>query len=229
MPDKSSNSANPFPVEGGVFDIPIRLDPSLEAQRASFHGILLGAQRRLRDFAIKHNWNEYIKEPLAQSARFYAEKAAFDHDLLEVSGLDPTLELPETYCAALEQGILMSVSPELYRKLYPEGDEENAFEKLLVHEMAHRLHIRILAGNEDAMGPVWFYEGFALYAAGQLEKTAPSLSPGDIWAVVEAEERQDYRRYVTVFRYFIGKATIHQLIEMAGKAEFVQWLKRIIL
>jgi hypothetical protein len=34
---------------------------------------------------------------------------------------------------------------------------QGGFEKLLTHEMAHRLHIRILDGSEEAMGPVWFY------------------------------------------------------------------------
>jgi hypothetical protein len=135
------------------------------------------------------------------------------------------MELPETYCAALEQGILMSVSPELYQRLYPEGDEGQAFEKLLTHEMAHRLHIRILDGNEEAMGPVWFFEGFALYAAAQFEQSLPALSAAGIWEIVGAEERGDYRRYAAVFRSFLGKASLQQLVGMAGKAEFVDWLR----
>ena len=215
------------PIEFGVYDIPIRLAASLEPQRASLHSTLLAAQGRLKDLALKHNWQAYVKDPFAQLFRVYADKVSFDHDLLEICGLQTTIELPQTYCAALEQGVLMSVSPELYRALYPAGDEESAFEKLLTHEMAHRLHIRILGGNEEAMGAVWFYEGFALYAAGQFEKTAPHLTATEIWDVVSAQERGDYRRYATVFQHFLGKASIQQLIDMAGKAEFVDWLREI--
>ena len=215
------------PVEYGVWDIPIVPAASLEPQRAALRNTLLAAQRRLTAFALKHDWRTHVQEPFARLYHVYADKASFDHDLLELCGLDPAMELPATYCAALEEGVLMSVSPELYRALYPQGDEESAFEKLLAHEMAHRLHIRILGGDEEAMGAVWFYEGFALEAAGQFEKTAPHLLAAEIWDVVSAEERGDYRRYACVFRYFLGKASIQQLVESAGKGEFVEWLREI--
>ncbi len=217
----------PDPIEYGVHDIPIHLAASLEPQRASLHSTLLATQRRLKDFALKHDWQACVEAPFAQLFHVYADKVSFDHDLLEICGLDTTIELPETYCAALEQGVLMSVSPKLYRALYPAGDEKSAFEKLLAHEMAHRLHIRILGGDEEAMGAVWFYEGFALYAAGQFEKTAPHLTAAEIWGVVSAPERGDYRQYAAVFQHFLGKASIQQLVDMAGKAEFVDWLREI--
>jgi len=66
-----------------------------------------------------------------------------------------------------------------------------------------------------------------LYAAAQFEKTAPHLTAAEIWDVVSAEERGDYRRYATVFQHFSLKASIQQLVEMAGKAEFVSWLREI--
>jgi len=77
------------------------------------------------------------------------------------------------------------------------------------------------------MGPVWFYEGFALHAAGQLAKAAPKLETSEIWAIVNAEERMDYRRYVTVFNYFLQKATLPQLVKQAGEGGFVEWLRQI--
>ena len=225
----SNTSANPEQQnsEVGIHNIPIQLESPLESQRVYFEHTLLAAQRRLRDFALKHNWKACLNEPFAKLFRVYADKASFDHDLLEICGLEPTLELPKTYCAALEQNVLMSVSPELYRTLYPEGDEESAFEKLLTHEMAHRLHIRILGGNEEAMGAVWFYEGFALYAAGQFGQAVPTLNNAEIWKIVNAQERGDYRQYTAVFRYFTEKASIQQLIGMADNPEFVDWLKEI--
>jgi len=215
------------PPEYGVHDIPIELAAPLEPQRALLYSTLLAAQRRLAEFALRHDYQSHVQEPFARLFHVYADKVSFDHDLLELCDLDPTLELPQTYCAALEQGVLMSVSPELYRALYPQGDEDSAFEKLLTHEMAHRLHIRILGGNEEAMGPVWFYEGFALYAAGQFEKTAPHLTAAEIWDVVGTEERGDYRRYATLFRHFLDKAPLQRLIDMAGEVQFIEWLRQI--
>ena len=227
MSNISVNSMQTNQIEYGVYHIPVHLADSLEAQRTLLQSTLLAAQRRLRDFAQKYNWQAHMKEPFAKLFHVYADKASFDHNLLKICGLDTGLELPSTYCAALEQDVLMSVSPELYRTLYPEGDEESAFEKLLTHEMAHRLHIRILGGNEDAMGGVWFYEGFALYAAGQFEKNAPALNTAEIWDIVNDPERGSYRRYASVFQYFVGKASIQQLTEMAAKVEFLDWLREI--
>jgi len=227
MSSESSNTVQPIQIEYGVYDIPIQLSESLEPQHDLLHSTFLAAQRRLRDFAHKHNWETQIKEPFAKLFHVYADKTSFDHNLLKICGLDTALELPSTYCAALEQDVLMSVSPELYRTLYPEGDEESAFEKLLTHEMAHRLHIRILGGDENAMGAVWFYEGFALYAASQFEKNAPALNTAEIWDIVNDPERGSYRRYASVFQYFVGRASIQQLTKMAAKVEFLDWLREI--
>jgi hypothetical protein len=214
-------------VEDSVFDFPLQLSAFLEPQRARLRNVVLAAQVRLREFALQHSWEKHVREPFATSVHIHAEKADFDRGLLTLVGMDPNIELPSTYCAALEQGVLMCVSPELYRSLYPEGDEGHAFEKLLTHEMAHRLHIRILNGDEEAMGPIWFYEGFALHAAGQLKQVVPSLTPSEIWAIVHAEERGDYRHYVSVFQYFLGKTSIQHLVEMAGRQDFLDWLEHI--
>lgn len=222
------HSAQLKQVEEGVYRIPIQLAESLEPHRLTLQETLFAAQRRLRDFARTFHWQLHTKGPFANLFCVYADKVSFDHHLLEICGLDTTMELPATYCAALERGVLMSVSPELYRTLYPEGDEECAFEKLLAHEMAHRLHIRILNGDENAMGPVWFYEGFALYAAGQFEKNAPQLNTAEIWDIVNDPERGSYKRYASVFQYFAAKASLPQLVEHAATDGFLGWLKEII-
>ena len=222
MPD------TPARIDPGVYDIPLQLDASLEPGRPALRETLLAAQRRLREFACKHGWEAHVQQPFALQAHIYEAKAGFDYDLLAISGMDTTIELPETYCAALENNILMSVSPELYQRLFPEGKEADSFEKLLTHEMAHRLHIRILKGDEEAMGPVWFYEGFALVAASQFEGRAPHLSEEEIWDVVDAQERGSYILYASVLRTFLGKTDLQRLVEMAGKPDFVDWLRTIL-
>lgn len=219
--------SQPKQIEDRVYEIPIQLTELLEPQRPVLREAIIAAQKRLRDFAQKHHWHNHTRQPFAKLFQVYSDKASFDHDLLSLCGMDINTELPATYCAALEQDILMSVSPDLYCSLYPEGDEENAFEKLLTHEMAHRLHIRILNGDENAMGAVWFYEGFALYAAGQFEKNAPELNMSEIWSIVNDPERGSYKKYAAVFQYFLKKVSIHQLVENAAKDEFVTWLKKV--
>lgn len=215
-------------LEQGVFDIPLVLDPTLEPLRPELQASLVAAQRRLAAFASRYGWDRHVNAPFARQAHIYAEKERFDHDLLTLCGLDPEMVLPDTYCAALEQQVLLCVSPALYRQVYPEGDEPAAYEKLITHEMAHRLHIRVLDGDEEAMGPVWFYEGFAIYAAGQFEHTAPDLTMDEIWNVVHDPKRGSYRQYATVFRHFLNFTDLHQLVTRAGKADLIDWLTRLV-
>ena len=92
--------------------------------------------------------------------------------------------------------------------------------------MAHRLHVRILDGNEDAMGPVWFFEGFAIHAAGQFENY--SLKPAEIWEIVRSTETGSYKKYGAAFRYFLEKTSSQELIKAAGQDRFPEWLEEIV-
>lgn len=80
----------------------------------------------------------------------------------------------------LENRRLMAVAPQMYHDSYPDGREKNAYEKLLAHEIFHRLHVRILNGNEESMGPVWFFEGFAIYAADQFSESHAKMTDSEI-------------------------------------------------
>lgn len=214
-------------IEKGVYKVPLILSGSLEPQREDLEEIIISAQRRILEFAKQYGWEELTKESFMQKVEIYAEKEEFDRNLLEVSGEPPTTQLPKEYSAALEKRVLIAVSPELYDQNYPEGIEEKSFEKLLTHEIAHRLHVRILKENEEAMGPIWFFEGFAIYAAGQFEKTSPELSPDEIWEIVRSAKRGSYKKYATIFRYFLQKTSLHELIKHAGEKDFIHWLQQI--
>jgi hypothetical protein len=180
------------------------------------------AQRRLRHFAETHAWGEHVTESFADRAEIFDDKARFDQVLKALTDTDPAMDLPATFSAALENRVLLCVSPELYGKNFPEGIEEKSYEKLMTHEMAHRLHIRILDGNEEAMGPVWFFEGFAIYAAGQFEDSR--LDHEEIWHVIQSTDRGSYKKYGAVIRYLLERIPIHDLVAHAGDNDFVEWL-----
>jgi hypothetical protein len=203
----------------------LRLPPSLEKRRGEFDETIRAAQSRIREFAEKYEWERHTAERFMDSTVIFDDKADFDRALLHITGSDSELVLPETYCAALENRTLLAVSPELYARVYPEGIEDDSYEKLLTHEIAHRLHIRILSGDENAMGPMWFYEGFALYAADQLKNSDHAPSTEELWRVVGDTERGSYANYAYVFRHFASKAPLESLVEKAGDTDFVQWLR----
>lgn len=214
-------------IEEGVYKSPLVLPKSLGSQRHELEQTLLAAQRRLRSFAIQYGWSDLIKESFADRAEIYDDKNKFDQRFLKLHGEDLSTKLPKAVSAALEKRVLISVSPELYSQNYPDGIEEMSFEKLITHEMAHRLHIGILNGNEDAMGPIWFFEGFAMYAAGQFENYNPTMEPTKIWEIARSVNRGSYKKYAIVFRYFLGKTPIQKLIDHTGHGDFLKWLEEI--
>jgi len=117
----------------------------------------------------------------------------------------------------------MSVSPDIYGTIYPQGIEPHSFVKLITHEMAHRLHIRILNGDEDAMGPLWFFEGFSIYAADQFRDV--TVNEDDIRAVIQDNERHSYLTYGATIRYFLDHVPLREMVELAGGEGFIPWLQ----
>lgn len=156
------------------------------------------------------------------SIMVFDRKKDFDHQLLLLAGADTTIELPSTFCGALEARTLIVMSPGYYDAVYPDGREAHAWVKLLVHEMAHRLHVRILNGNEEAMGPIWFYEGFAIHAAQQMTDATPTLDSTGMRAVMDDPERGSYMLYGAVFNHFAKRHALEELMQWAANNELQQ-------
>jgi hypothetical protein len=203
----------------------IILPTSLESRRPEFETYVLAAQDRIENFATKYRWDSLGTKSYFDSVMVFDKKEEFDKILLAVTDSDPTIHLPKTYSAALEKRVLMVVSPEIYSTNYPEGIEENSYEKLITHEIAHRLHIRILNNNEDLMGPIWFYEGFAIYAADQFANSKTALSDDELWAIIKTAERGSYEKYGFIFRHFTHSIPLKTMINKAGEADFDTWLQ----
>lgn len=222
----AASQPEPKQIEPGVYLVPLSLPPKLEPRRAVFESDLREAQVRLRSFAAKNNWVQLTDAPLMKSAEIYDKKEDYDKHLYK---LEPELEgkpIPKTFTAGIEQDVFFAVSPEICDQVFPQGREKDSYIKLILHELAHRLHVRILKGQEQKMGPVWFYEGFAVHAADQYLQASPKLTKQEIWEIVEAKQRGSYLKYRTVFEHFLQKHTLNELVHHAGNPDFIDWLKK---
>ncbi|MBN2789860.1 MAG: hypothetical protein JXR69_06700 [Candidatus Delongbacteria bacterium] len=208
--------------------IDLKLPASYEPRKAEFEKYLTDAQDRIRTFSKKYGWEELVKEPFMDKVMIFDQKSEFDKMLLELTESDPTLELPETYCGALEQRILTIVSPEIYEKVFPQGIEDEFYSKIMAHEIAHRLHIRILGGDEEAMGPVWFFEGFALFAADQFSHSKLVLSKDEMIDIIKNEERGSYENYAYIFRYVAELLPLTELVKKAGEEGFNEHIVQVL-
>ena len=210
-------------------DTPIVVPAGLEARKPEFSEYLAAAKLRLEKFAGQYGWQYLTDKTFVDSWEIYDDKRDFDRRICELAGVATDTKLPATYSGALERRVLVTVTPGLYLANYPQGDEPEAFAKLLCHEMAHRLHIRILDGNEEAMGPVWFYEGFALFAAGQFADSYQPLAENELLGIFAESERGDYRRYAHAFRQLAGRVESFQdFLTWPAKEDFMQRLKRLL-
>ena len=122
--------------------IPLILPLSLENRRSELQSYIYAARNNIRNFSKKYGWEELTKKEFMDSVMIFDNKNNFNLTLLKLAGADTTMKLPDTYCAALEMRTLVSVWPEYYSKVFSEGIEEKSFEKLLTHEIAHRLHVQ---------------------------------------------------------------------------------------
>lgn len=205
---------------GSKNTIPLILPYSLEKRKDEFQTYVNNAITNIKNFSMKYGWEDLTKDDFMDSVMFFDDKNDFNITLLKLAGADLTMNLPDTYCAALERRTLLSVTPEFYSKVFPEGIEEKSFEKLLTHEIAHGLHVRILNGEEEAMGPIWFYEGFAMYVANQFSESDIKLSKEEMIKIMKDPERGSYLKYNYIFRYFAEKIRIKELIYKAKKENF---------
>ena len=86
------------------------------------------------------------------------------------------------------------------------------------------VHIRILDGDEDAMGPIWFFEGFAILAADQFRDKIEVPEESEMLGIINCKERTSYKRYGDVIRYLIKKVPLPELVRMAGREDFIEWI-----
>lgn len=218
------SSVSTTEIENGVFAFPLILPTSLENKRSGIEKSILTAQKMIVEFAQQHGWADFARESFADQAEIFASQDDFLARLRQMFGMEIGQHLPKTVVAGLENRILMAVSAEEYHRIFPEGQEEHAFEKLLAHEIGHRLHVRILQGNEEAMGPIWFFEAFAIYAAGQFEKV--KLSREEIKTTIAGTERGSYLKYGAVIRFLLQHYSLQNLVNRAGDPDFSHQLQK---
>ncbi|MBT9583529.1 hypothetical protein IV102_09265 [bacterium] len=95
---------------------------------------------------------------------------------------------------------------------------------MIAHELAHRLHIRLVHGAEEKMGPIWFFEGLATYAACQFDEDTTSLSRKEVEEILAETGRGDYRKYNRAVKFFLSLVPLAELVRRAAGRNFQEWL-----
>jgi len=180
----------------------------------------------VRGFAAAHGWARHAEAPFHDAFEVFDDQAALWRRILEVHSMSPDTPLAcDGLTAALERRVLMALTPAAYARVRPEyAAAPGAWVRLLAHEMAHRLHVRILDGDEEAMGPRWFYEGFAVVASGQDLCGERCATTAEALAAAATEGRGAYARWGAALSHLRGRAPLPELVARAGQPGFEGWL-----
>lgn len=195
----------------------------LSSHRRMFESDISNAQTRIRRFAEDNGWAKFCGS-FIDRAEIFGTKKSFDAAVSCAINTSPAV-FPKSFCACLEGGIFRAVSPELYKENYPEGIENAAYEKLIAHEIAHRLHVSVLKGAEEKMGPIWFFEGFAIVAADQFAGTMPKLTMQMMLDIIRDDNRGSYKQYAAVMKHALAKVELSKMVVKAGGDDFLEWLQ----
>jgi|GEM_PF-589575 len=192
-------------------------------RRIEFASNIVEACATVRHFANLNEWHEYMWEPLFTSIEIFATQKELWHRIRYMTRSIEKQVPTDGLSAAIISDHLMAVTPEEYKRLRPEYARTNkAWSKLLAHEMFHQLHIR-LVGTEEKMGPKWFYEGFAMHAAGQRFGKA-IMSIEEAVKATRAESRGSYAKYIAAFEFFLKRIDLNLMLQQASEQDFEAWL-----
>lgn len=203
----------------------IELPKGLEDKRAVYLAHLAIAEEQLLEFA---RTNKFEKEPRPiERVRVFTSKSDFDKaiNVPATNGTDARFKgsVPSTVVGAIVGDALFVVSEPLYFQTFP-GHVERDYEKLLTHELAHRYHQDLVDGDADAMGPIWFFEGFATLAADQYVRAA--VSPDEAREINRApDDKRGYEKYRGMMRLFQEKTPMKEMVRRAkSPSSFSSWI-----
>lgn len=182
-------------------------------------GEIKDAVDQILEFSHSNQLGIRTGEPFITKATVYGTKSSFDSFIEASPGWKAGAKVPATYVGFGEKRALFVISWTAYQGVHP-SDSHSEYEKLIVHEIAHLFHAAYLKNNEDKMGPVWFYEGFACVVADQYKD---ATLPKDFASVINSPERASYRDYVAIIRKLRKKYSVRELLDKASDKNFNSW------
>ncbi|HEX2339645.1 MAG TPA: hypothetical protein VHI98_04125 [Vicinamibacterales bacterium] len=178
-------------------------------------------------FAAEQGWSSYVKEPFFRGVEIFETQDALWRRMLQLNQLEDAPRPTDALTAALESGVLLAVVPEEAEAARPEYFRSpDDWVRALAHEIIHRLHVRVLNGNEDAMGPQWFFEALAVLGSGQsLGEDIRVDSVEQSLELTRTGGRGSYGRYAAALRFLVKRIPLQRIIDNAAAADFEEWLR----
>jgi len=202
----------------------------LEARRVEFARAVVEARLITDAFAEAHDWQGFAQIDSFHSVEVYASQRELWERVIQLENLPADARLPTGgFAASIIATVLVAIIPEEYNRLRPEYNvAQDAWVRLLAHEMIHQLHLRIVGDRETAMGPRWFYEAFAIRGAGQhLAGKGEIRNLDEALSAMQARGRGSYARFEQALLYFERRVDLKELVCRAAQENFEAWLRSV--
>lgn len=199
----------------------------MEDRRTEFCTAVVAALQIVSDFAARYGWLPQAEEAFFDSVEIYRSQQEVWERIQFLNGVRDLPIPTDSLTAALEQRVLLAVPREEAERARPEYFRSDAdWSRALAHEMIHRLHVRILGGDEERMGPDWFFEGFAVFGSGQpLGAEIEVNGLAEVLRLAHSSGRGSYARYAAALRFLAARIPLPRLVEHAATPDFENWLR----
>ncbi|MDD3477555.1 MAG: alpha/beta hydrolase [Candidatus Izemoplasmatales bacterium] len=187
---------------------------------SKIHDSIAEGFRILHDFWVGNHLPEEPLENLVTTIEVFQHRNDFLDTLAQDLDVDSS-GMEDTFVGVATNQHLYLMNPSYYAKVYPEGIERQSYAKLVAHELAHLAHEKYVDHVDQDMGPIWFYEGFAVAASTQWIGQDDVLTPSQIESILTHEGRLFYRYFGSLFRVLMTKFTLTELLDMAKNNDFV--------
>lgn len=200
------------------------IENRIKEPRAHYVKIINRGIENIKQYAKSNGWSELSNKSVIDKAEVVFDRNALEKRVKDIYKVPKDTKMPSGLTAANDAKSMLVIMPEEESKKYAVKFVEPGFyEKLITHELAHLLHIKILNGDEDKMGPIWFYEGFPVVVSKQMESFKWSPTKKQAKLILQEPSRGDYRQYGVLVRMLLKKHKMKDLVARAGEKDFNDW------
>lgn len=206
-------------------ELPLEFKYTSISKNAAFEENVQKSLVQVLDFSIKNKLGIKYPSEFIKSAILYGTKKSFD-EMMHLSGWPQNQAVPENYVGVGQNQVIHVVSWQVYKEIHP-NDSPQDYQKLITHELTHLFHVAYLKGQDDQMGPRWFYEGLACLVAIQYEGSVLP-SKDTIQKILKDDNYGDYKAYAALLREIIKSRSVPALLKEAKKSGFNKEVEKII-
>lgn len=208
----------------------LKLQAPLEPERAFYAASIQEAVHDVVDNFRR--WGFAIAPAaLIRQVEVFADLPTARQTIAKSFGAKPE-DVPESFGGLATNDQFFLASPTFFRstwdRLYGAATwDDRSYHRLMLHELTHTAHAQYAAkvlGDEEKMGPSWFFEGFACYAAGQFSGQ-PLLTRADftrLLADIAAGKKVGYPAFARMVYTLAAKVPVPVLLRHAGDPDFPQ-------